>query len=180
MWRPWRSWSCAMSEAQQSMRTPINRRDFLKLGGLLPASLAGPAVLKMLSPAASAGGRQNVIVIVFDAFSAYNISLYGYRRETTPNLARLAKRAVVYHNHFAGSNFTTSGTASLLTGTLPWTHRAIQPDGQVAEPFKTKNIFGAFQDYYRLAYTHNGWAYTLLRQMEKETNELIPREKLLL
>ena len=50
----------------------------------------------------------------------------------------------------------------------------------MAEPFTKKNVFGAFQDYYRLAYTHNGWAYTLLRQMEQETNELIPREKLLL
>ncbi|MBK9782387.1 MAG: hypothetical protein IPP55_20550 [Anaerolineales bacterium] len=34
--------------------------------------------------------------------SAYNLSLYGYDRETTPNLARLSKRATVFHNHFAG------------------------------------------------------------------------------
>lgn len=163
------------------MTPVINRRDFLKLSGLLPLSVAAPGIAKMLARPASAQSKvQNVIVVVFDAFSAYNISLYGYRRDTTPNLNRLAKRAIVYHNHFAGSNFTTSGTASLLTGTLPWTHRAISPDGEVAEPFVTKNLFGAFQDYYRLAYTHNGWAYTLLRQMEKETNELIPREKLLL
>ena len=161
------------------MKSAINRRDFLKLAGLLPLSAAAPGFAKLITRPQQAKG-QNVIVVVFDAFSAYNISLYGYQRDTTPNLARLARRAIVYHNHLAGSNFTTSGTASLLTGTLPWTHRAIQPDGQVAEPYTTKNIFGAFQDYYRLSYTHNGWAYTLLRQMEKETNELIPREKLLL
>ncbi len=159
----------------------MNRRDFLKLTGLLPLSMAVPAVTRVISRSEATQTRaQNVIVVVFDAFSAYNISLYGYHRETTPNLARLAKKAIVYHDHFAGSNFTTSGTASLLTGTLPWTHRAIRPDGQVAAPFVTRNIFGAFQDYYRLAYTHNGWAYTLLRQMQRETNELIPREKLLL
>ncbi len=157
----------------------LNRRDFLKIAGLLPLSAAAPSFAKLITRPEQAKA-QNVIVVVFDAFSAYNISLYGYQRQTTPNLARLSKRAIVYHNHIAGSNFTTSGTASLLTGTLPWTHRAILPDGQVAEPFTTKNIFGAFQDYYRLAYTHNGWAYTLLRQMEKETNDLIPREKLLL
>ena len=163
------------------MTSGMNRRDFLKLSGLLPLGMAAPGLAKLITGTGKAQGKaQNVVVVEFDAFSAYNISLYGYRRDTTPNLARLASRAIVYHNHFSGSNFTTSGTASLLTGTLPWTHRALGPDGQVAPPFTTKNIFGAFKDYYRLAYTHNGWAYTLLRQMESETDQLIPREKLLL
>ncbi len=163
------------------MTSGINRRDFLKLSGLLPLSMAAPGLANLLSrPGQAQAKAQNVIVVVFDAFSAYNISLYGYRRDTTPNLARLAKRAVVYHNHFAGSNFTTPGTASLLTGTLPWTHRALRPDGEVAPAFVTRNFFSAFQDYYRLAYTHNGWAYTLLRQMQSEMDQLIPREKLLL
>ncbi len=163
------------------MTSPINRRDFLKLTGLLPLSAAAPRLLNALSGSASAAqGQKNVIVVVFDAFSAYNISLYGYSRATTPNLARLAKRAIVYHNHFAGSNFTTSGTASLLTGALPWTHRALQPDGEVAKPFIDKNIFTAFHDYHRIAYAHNGWAYTLLRQLERQIDELVPREKLFL
>ena len=161
------------------MTSIINRRDFLKIAGLLPLGMAGPGVARVLAGPAQAGA-QNVIIVVFDAFSAYNISLYGYERDTMPNLKRLAKRAIVYHDHFAGSNFTTSGTASLLTGTLPWTHRALQPDGEVAQPFVDENFFGAFKDYYRLAYTHNGWAHTILRQMRRNTERLIPREKLLL
>ncbi len=163
------------------MKSPINRRDFLKLGGLLPLGLAAPGLIKLLAASGAAqSGRQNVIVVVFDAFSAYDISLYGYERETTPNLARLAKRAIVYHNHFAGSNFTTSGTASLLTGTLPWTHRALQPKEMVAAPFVTQNLFGAFQDYYRIAYTHNGWANILLEQLQYEMDELVPWKRLFL
>ena len=66
---------------------------------------------------------QNIIIIVFDAFSAYHISLYGYQRETAPNISRLAERAIVYHNHYAGGNYTTPGTASLLTGAQPWPSR---------------------------------------------------------
>ncbi len=163
------------------MASSFNRRDFLKLGGLLPAGMVAPSLARLLhtSPAAQ-GDRRNVIVVVFDAFSALDISLYGYRRDTMPNLARLASRAIVFHNHFSGSNFTTSGTASLLTGTRPWTNRALLPNGQVAKPFVTRNMFTAFKDYYRLAYTHNGWAYTLLRQFERQMDELIPREKLFL
>ena len=154
-----------------------SRRDFLKLTGLLPASLASRPWLQTL---AAPDGRKNVLVIVFDAFSAYNISLYGYARETTPNLARLAQRAIVYHNHFAGGNFTTPGTASLLTGTLPWTHRAFLKNGQVAKPFVARSVFSVFKDYYRISYTHNSWAYTLLRQFQHEIDELVPRSKLFL
>ena len=74
------------------MTSQINRRDFLRLAGLLPMSLAAPRWTRRLS---GPGGQQNVVIVVFDAFSAYNISLYGYQRENTPNLARLAKRARV-------------------------------------------------------------------------------------
>ncbi len=163
------------------MNEHMNRRDFLKLSGLLPLSVASPGMMKTLARTnATLQGRKNVIVVLFDALSAYNISLYGYQRLTTPNLAKLADRAVVYHNHFAGSNFTTSGTASLLTGTLPWTHRALQDNGQVAPAFLTRNIFSVLQDYYRISYTHNGWAYTLLRQFRNTTDEVIPPAKLFL
>jgi arylsulfatase A-like enzyme len=160
------------------MTPPLNRRDFLKLSGLLPLSLAAPRWSSRVS--APAAGQENVIVLVFDAFSASNISMYGYGRPTTPNIDRLAERAVVYHNHFAGSNYTTSGTATLLTGTLPWTHRALQPNGVTASPFETRNIFAAFRDFYRIAYTHNVWAYTLLRQFQHEIDELIPPRNLYL
>jgi arylsulfatase A-like enzyme len=153
------------------MNNSFNRRDFLKLASLLPLSLAVPR----LSPNGQ-GKQKNVIVIVFDAFSAYDISLYGFPRETTPNINRLAKRAVVYRNHFAGGNFTTPGAASLLTGVLPWTHRAFDHNQKVASQFIRNNMFGAFTDYYRIAYTHNGFANTLLKQFQESMDEFIPRE----
>lgn len=163
------------------MSNLLNRRDFIKLSGLLPMGLAAPSLIKMLSAMGSAQGQgQNVIVVVFDAFSALDISLYGFNRQTTPNIDRLAQRAVVYHNHFAGCNYTTSGTASLLTGTLPWTHRALRPKDVVAPPFVTRNLFGVFPDYYRIAYTHNGWANILLEQVQADLNELVPWKKLFL
>ena len=96
-----------------------------------------------------------MLIVVFDAFSAYNISLYGYRRETTPHITRLAERAIVYHNHFAAGNYTTTGTASLLTGVYTWTHRAFQMYASVMDALQTKSIFHAFNDDYRIAYSHN-------------------------
>jgi len=163
------------------MKDQITRRDFLKLAGLLPLSVAAPRFVNSLSPVQQAGKPQNVIIVVFDAFSAYNISLYGYQRETTPNLARLAERAVVYHNHYAGGNFTTPGTASLLTGTYPWTNRAFGLSKQIVEKsFLNKSIFSAFPSHYRLAYTHNTVANRLLVQFSKNMDEYVPMGRLFL
>jgi arylsulfatase A-like enzyme len=162
------------------MKIKANRRDFLKLAGTLPVSLAASRTLKKLGVPVNQAGKYNVLVIVFDAWSAYHVSTYGYQRETTPNLARLAERAVVYHNHYASGNFTTPGTASLLTGALPWTHRAFQSNGTVADPFITQNIFGAFPNHYRIAFTHNPWANTLLEQFKNELDEFVPRFSLFL
>jgi arylsulfatase A-like enzyme len=163
------------------MNNQFSRRDFLKLAGLLPASLLAPRLSRMLAaPALAQEKPKNVLVLVFDAFSAYDISLYGYARQTTPKIDRLAKQAVVYHNHFAAGNFTTPGTASLLTGVLPWTHRALNLNGRIADPYVTKSMFSAFKDYYRIAYSHNGFANTFLKQFHNDLDELIPRESLYL
>jgi len=162
------------------MKSHINRRDFIKLSGALSAGLLTPRLMRNLTTISQAGRGQNVLIIVFDALSAMNISFYGYGRKTTPNLAKLSEKAVVYHNHFAGGNFTSPGTASLLTGTHPWTHRAFQPGSRVADAVEAQNIFNVFQGYYRIAYTHNGWAYILLRQFRKYMDELVPQQKLFL
>ena len=162
------------------MKNQITRRDFLKLAGLLPISVAAPRFMGSLDALGETQNQnkpQNVVVIVFDAWSASHLSLYGYPRETMPNLARLADRAVVYRNHYAGGNFTTPGTASLLTGTLPWTHRAFQPGGRVPDALVSDNIFSAYKNYYRLTYSHNLWANLLLRQFRDEIETYIPKKK---
>lgn len=165
------------------MKSQLTRRDFLKLAGLFPLSIAAPQFASSLATLEQPQNRpQNVIVVVLDAFSAMDISLYGFQRATTPNLARLAERAVVYHNHYAGGNFTTPGTASLLSGMLPWKHRQFIHYGTVDKDFIANNIFAAFKDYYRLAYSHNPLANNLLSQLGvgKNFNNYIPSKNLFL
>ncbi len=162
------------------MTNPINRRDFLKLASLLPLGVAAPRLLKTFDDPSMQGQPKNVLVIVFDAWSAYNVPLYGYERNTTPNINRLAKQAIRYHNHYAGSDYTTPGTATLLTGVLPWTHRALLGNEEADEYYTTRNLFSALPDHYRIAYTHNKWANTFLRQFHREIDEYIPLDKLML
>lgn len=160
------------------MKNQITRRDFLKLAGLLPISVAAPNLMNSLdSMGQIQSNQQNVLVIVFDAWSAYHMLLHGYSRDTMPNLAKLADQAVVYHNHYAGGNYTTPGTASLLTGTHPWRHRAFQPGGRIPEALVLENIFSAFENHYRLTYSHNLWANLLLRQFKSGLDQYIPKKK---
>jgi arylsulfatase A-like enzyme len=123
--------------------------------------------------------QKNILIFVFDALSARHLSIFGYPRNTTPNLTRFADRATVYHSHYAGGNFTTSGTASLLTGVYPWTHRAIHLYGSALESFSERNIFSSYpNDGFTYAYTHNLLAECLLQQFRsnidlfKRTREL--------
>src|SRR5260370_40868318 len=113
----------------------LTRRDFLKLSALLPAGLAvRPWISNLAVPGriGQANPPKNVFIILFDAMSARNLSLYGYPRDTTPNLIRFANRANVYHSHYSAGNFTIPGTTSLLSGLYPWTHRAINGSGLMA------------------------------------------------
>lgn len=157
----------------------LGRRDFLKLAGMLPLGfIAPPLAKKMGTSQILQGGKKNVLVILFDSFSASNISLHGYGRRTTPNLDRLARRATVYHNHFAGGNYTTPGTASLLTMTHPWSHRAFRFADEVVESYTDKNVFRVFDDYHRVGYTHNPLANILLSQFRRNVDDHVPMEKL--
>ncbi len=163
------------------MKNKITRRDFIKLITLLPFSYLMRNQMAKHVQINTKPNAKNILIIVFDAWSAHNISLYGYPRDTTPNLNRLSEQAIVYHNHYSTAPWTVPGTASLLTGVYPWTNRAIDSGG-VIEEFQTKNLFYSFktQGYDTLAYTHNPYADILLKQFEKTIDVHLPVEKLFL
>jgi choline-sulfatase len=123
---------------------------------------------------AQRGAAPNVLILVFDALSARHMSMYGYGRETTPNLARFAERATVFHSHYASGNHTTPGVASMLTGTYPWSHRALHLHGTVEDTFAKRSIFGAFaaRGYHTLAYSHNLLVTSLLHQFAEDLDIL--------
>lgn len=152
----------------------FSRRELLKLGSLLPLAYNFPAVLRKPASQPPASVSPNILVLVFDAFSANNISLYGYPRKTTPNLDRLAQRATVFHNHYAPGNYTITGTSSILSGMYPWTTRALSFFTKIPKSLHQRNVFNLFSDYYNLAYTHNILANHIINIYGGEINEHQP------
>ncbi len=99
----------------------IHRRDFLR------ASLAGA-----LSAALTTRGRAqqqndscpNIVVILMDTARKDHLSCYGYTRETTPFLRRLADESRVYTNAYSTSCWTVPAHGSLFTGLYAASHAA--------------------------------------------------------
>ena|SRR5579863_6692656 len=100
------------------------------------ALLAGSAWMARVAPAQNlpspsvsrTSARPNVIVLVMDTVRADHLSLYGYGRETTPNLRRLAEDSVVYNRAISASDFTLTSHATLFTGTYgSWNGAHCQP-----------------------------------------------------
>lgn len=74
----------------------------------------------------AAHGPPHIVLLTIDALSAEHMSLYGATRATTPMIGTFASAATTFDRAYANANFTTPGVASILTGTRPWTHRALQ------------------------------------------------------
>jgi arylsulfatase A-like enzyme len=157
------------------MNQILNRRDFLKILGASMAAYATNSRGSFQHANTSSEQVQNILILVFDALSAGHISLFGYKRETTPNISRFAERSYVYHNHYSPANFTSPGTSSLLTGVNPWTHRGFNLAGSVKSDFIDQNLFSLLnQDKFTTSYTHNPWANILLSQFSKDIDLFNP------
>ncbi|MGB1251185.1 MAG: sulfatase family protein [Candidatus Promineifilaceae bacterium] len=155
----------------------MNRREFLLNSGLATLGALIPQGLREQSD-----DRPNVLMIVMDSLAAENCSLYGYPRDTTPHLNRIAERSTVFHRHYAGGNFTAPGTATLLTGSYPWSHRAVNVLGTVRPEYEQRNLFHLFKqaDYHNIALAHTPLATVLLSQFSADIQQLQRIENLAL
>jgi arylsulfatase A-like enzyme len=67
----------------------------------------------------AASGAPNVLLIVLDTVRADHLSLYGYERDTTPNLRRWANRGVVFEEARSPAPWTFPSHCTLFTGRWP-------------------------------------------------------------
>ena len=109
----------------------MSRRELLKYG-LYGGLVAGLSPSLLLS---GCGKRQhakkpNIILITLDTTRADRLGCYGYRRQTSPNIDKLAEESVLYTRAIAPSSWTLPSHASLFTGKFTSSHGArYDPDG---------------------------------------------------
>ena len=66
--------------------------------------------------------KPNVILITIDALRPDHLSCYGYPRETSPNIDRLAKEGTMFTQAITAGGWTGESIASILTGTYSFIH----------------------------------------------------------
>lgn len=151
------------------MSAKVTRRDFLKLAAgvsLLPLFGSLPKIQNL--PSIQDKAKPNIIIILFDALSATNLSLYGYPRKTSSTMEKLAKHSIVYHAHQAACNSTAPSTASLFSGTYPWRHRVFNFNGMVNPDVQPVNLPALLpEDYYQAALVQNIYADVPLYQFSE-------------
>lgn len=66
--------------------------------------------------------RPNILLVLVDTLRADHMSCYGYPRQTSPCIDRIAESGVVFENAISAAPWTPPSHASLFTGTYPSVH----------------------------------------------------------
>ena len=90
----------ALGVAQRLLRSSAERRTL--------------AALPSASPA-----RPNILILLLDTVRAWDLSVYGYGRKTTPKLEHWAAQGVVFERALAPAPWTTLSHAAMWTGRYP-------------------------------------------------------------
>jgi arylsulfatase A-like enzyme len=140
----WLGWRRVLHAGEPSLRPArILRAPATVFAAVLVAALlleSGASVLAAGSVARSspdrmsdAAARPNIFLLVMDTTRADHLSLYGYDRETSPNLSRLAREATVYSRAFSASDYTLPSFGAILTGRFPTSHGAHTVDPRLQD-----------------------------------------------
>jgi arylsulfatase A-like enzyme len=68
---------------------------------------------------AAATGRPNILILLLDTVRAWDMGMYGYGRNTTPNLNQWAAQGAVFERALAPAPWTTLSHAVMWTGRYP-------------------------------------------------------------
>jgi arylsulfatase A-like enzyme len=77
------------------------------------------AALAEHEPAPASGSGPNVLLLVLDTVRAFDLSLHGYERPTTPHLERIGASGMVFLRAMATSPWTLPSHATMFTGRYP-------------------------------------------------------------
>lgn len=75
--------------------------------------------------------RTNVLLVAIDTLRSDHVGCYGYARDVSPHLDRIAREGVVFEEHFAPHIPTHPGFTTLFTGMDCFTHQRVRLGGDV-------------------------------------------------
>lgn len=104
-----------------------------------------------------ARGDLNLVFLVVDTLRADHLGAYGYARDTSPTLDRLAETGVRFARHVAQSSWTKTSMASLWTGTYPVSHGILRYSHALPEQVRMPAEMLGDAGYRTGGLYRNGW-----------------------
>lgn len=102
-------------------------------------------------------GKYNIILIVIDCLRADHVGCYGYKRQTTPNIDKLAARSIIFEQAFSQSNFTLPSHASLFTSKYVSSHKVDAKDTRLVDEELTLAEILKIYGYQTAAYVRGNY-----------------------
>jgi len=99
----------------------------------------------------------NVMLIVMDCARPDHLSCYGYHRDTSPNLDRIAQEGVVYENATTSAVWTLPSHATFFTGVFPSKHGCHGKHYHLDTPYVTLAELLSSRGYDTVCATANSW-----------------------
>ncbi len=130
---------------------------------LLLAAFGGPVLMAergpRLEPSQSAPpvGAPNLLLIVMDTVRADHLNLFGYGRETAPNLARLAAQGALFERAISAATWTLPSHASMFTGLYPSAHGAHHEGNHLAASNTTLAEILHARGFITVGFNANPW-----------------------
>lgn len=81
--------------------------------------------------------RPNVLLISIDSLRADHLSCYGYERETSPEIDRLASEGILFENAVSSTSWTLPAHAAAFTGLPDSVHRTERPSSKLSAEHRT-------------------------------------------
>lgn len=101
--------------------------------------------------------RPNILLILVDSLRIDRLGCYGYTRNISPVIDRLASEGALYENAIAASSWTLQATASLFTGLYPSQHGASWGNQFLDESHVTLAQILRLAGYHNVGWSTNPW-----------------------
>ena len=126
---------------------------------------SGPVALALLLGACGArtestlkpASRPHIFLISIDTLRQDHVGLYGYERDTTPVLDKLAQSSLVFERAYTTASYTLIAHMSMLTGLYPRQHGVLTPRDTLSDqvPTLAERLHDA--GYYTMGFHFPGW-----------------------
>lgn len=137
--------------------------------------------------------KPNVLIFLMDTQPVRNMTSYGFDKDTTPNIQKIANEGVVYENHFVTGSWTVPSHASLFTGKYQCGHGAGVSYEFLSRDMPTMAEVLRREGYQTVAFSNNSWVnqdetdicrgfedFTLVKKPKGQTVHVGPDDKLIL